>query len=282
MKKYIAFFLALVCLTGLMCTFSGLASAESDNYIRSGRDEQPSNGYGSPGPEDVRQFDRDGKIVMPSMSSYLDSYTMLFVDAPKGHSVYVYNQPKISGSSKMPFAYHGVRVHALAVQDGFICGIYPTEDNELAVGWISESNLSYSFPGEEYTLGMAKPGAAYVSYFAQVEWSKEPFVGRKTKYTKIVGHDGPTDMVDAIAFEYQVTSRQGRDDASGPRDVYINGGNGWVYVGTYDLEKYSNPVRINIYFDEPVTIKAVATIPQDEDLDGILFRQFVTDMMFIK
>lgn len=282
MKKMISF---VVVLSLIFTSLAVSAFAEVSNTIKGGGnnfyDTSSANG---PGPYDIASTGDDDVIKMPMMSSYLDYYAIFYVDAPKGHSVYAYTHPDAGNSQckSMPFAYHGVRVYALAVENGYVCGMYPTEDNELRTAWISEKNLSSTFPGISFVAGEQKYGADYTSYFAKVKWSKTPFIGTNTIYTEIVDHDGPSNMVDGIAFEYQVLSRQGKGDVSGARDVYINDGSGWEYVGSYDLEPYNTPVRVTIYFDYPVAVKAVATVPQDPKIEGFIFRQFVTDMLFIE
>ncbi|MDO4744826.1 MAG: hypothetical protein Q4A86_05540, partial [Clostridia bacterium] len=206
----------------------------------------------------------------------------LYINAPKGHSVYTYSYPDKLHSNvrNMPFAYHGSTLIALAEENGYICGIYMSDQNEFCVAWVEGKHLCGYFPGEYILVSDPDPSKEYYCFMGQTKWSAMPFVGSGTKYSEVIYSDGMNRALDGIGIEYQVISRNGKPDVCGPRDVYINDGSGWEYVTSFDLESNNTPVRITIYFDQPTQVKAVATVPQSSAIEGFIFRQFIAEMIY--
>jgi len=182
----------------------------------------------------------------------------------------------------MPYAYHGSQFFALAVENDFVCGIYASDKNEFRVAWVDANHLCDEFPGIDIVAGEYDQGKQYYSYPGGAKWSKLNFTGSHTKYSNVIYHDDAPEKLDGIVIEYQVISRNGKGDVSGVRDVYINDGSGWEFVTSYDLDPYNQTVRVWVMFDEPREIKAVATIPQDPDLEGFVFRQTIPELIIEK
>ena len=280
MKNTFRFFLALCLILTLCLSLSAGAFAGVSNSIKGSGSISASSSYG-PSAEDIYAVNPTAYFQMPKSASYFSQYEILYIDASKGHSVNTYRIPDLQdrGNKIMPMAYHGTMVTALAEENGFICGLYTSEDNVRTVGWINAENLSSRFPGKDVVFG--NPGnRSFYSYPAEFDWSGVNFVDSRTKFTEISYSYCPSAQVDGICYEYQVISRQGKNVA-GQREVYINDGSGWEYVGSFDVDGGSEAVRVSIYFDSPKEVWAVATIPSTRSSEGFIFRQYISGMLSV-
>ena len=278
MKNIFRFFLALCLILTLCLSLSAGAFAGVSNSIKGSGSISASSSYG-PSAEDIYDVNPGEYFQMPQSTSYFSDYQFFYVDASKGPSVNTYRIPDLhnKGNKVMPTAYHGTMVMGLAEENGFICGLYYSDNNVYTVGWINADNLSSSFPGKMVILGT--PRATRYSYYpADFDWSSVNFVDSKTKFTEINYSYSPSAQVDGICYEYQVISRQGKNVA-GQREVYINDGSSWEYVGSFDVDGGSEAVRVIIYFDQPKEVLAVATLPATRSSEGFIFRQFIAGML---
>ena len=142
--------------------------------------------------------------------------------------------------------------------------------------------LSPRFPGEDVFFG--EPISYDVDEYFMIDpvqsLSKQYFVDSDCKYMEIDLRWPDPETCFAITIYYKVISRNGVSDASGERIVYINDGSGWEEVGYFEVNKDLAPVEITINYDEPRSIKAVAVIPSDADLEKCLVSQSVVYMYF--
>ena len=119
MKKYVSYICLVVLMITLCTSFELTACADSDikNQMLN-----PSSDIGSQissyYEDKFDTIDRQKKVQRPKKSSYEQTIEAYFVDAPKGHSVYVYTKPD-STAKKQPVVYHGNAVHVYAEQDGW-------------------------------------------------------------------------------------------------------------------------------------------------------------------
>lgn len=268
MKRVFKFVFVMIFVFSAVLSMSISASAESS--------------ANSPSVNDIRKYDSGKEIQLPKLSSYFDSYQFLYIDAPKGHSVNVYTHPDLNNPDAkiMPYAYHGSTFVALAEENGFICGIYPSDQNVFTVGWVDRDHINADFPGTTICVGNMDYSKDYSYYIGCADWSRLPFPGTDTDYSTVYYPTACPKKLDGIVIEYQVISRNGKGDVSGPRDVYIDYGSGWEYLTSYDLDPYNQTVRVWVMFDEPTEVKAVATIPQDSELEGFIFRQTFPELIY--
>ena len=282
MKKTLVFIITMALFISIFAGFSASAGADSIvNAIKGGSSQSVSVSANAPNADFLKYYG-GGNIQLPMLSSYFPEYRYLYINAPKGHSVYTYTQPdKLSGTVKnLAFAYHGSTFIALAEENGYVCGIFQTDQNQYCAAWVDSKNLLDYFPGEYILVNSPDSSKNYYYNIGEVKWSLTPFVGTNTKYPEIIYNESTPKMLDGIGIEYQVISRNGKVNVLGARDVYINDGQGWEYVTSFDLKDNDCPVRVTVHFDTPRQIKAVATVPQDRSIEGFIFRQSCPELIF--
>jgi len=219
------------------------------------------------------------KIEQPGISDYYSSPFAMYIDAPKGHSVFVYDYWSFNESNRFDAAFHGSRVIVLAKHGDFFCILYHTQANALMVAWINSEHVVSYYPGNSARIGLGK---GYVSLTnvgdPEVSWSRENFIGTGRKYTLL---DIAVKNVVSFTLDYQITARNGSQsyEVTGLRDVYVNDGSGWLYIGSFDYPDHQTPVHVTVTFSEPMTLAAVATVPNCTDPTHFVFRQCVLDVM---
>lgn len=219
------------------------------------------------------------KIERPGVNDYFSSPFAMYVNAPKGHSVYVYDYWSFNEANRFDAAFHGSRVIVLAEHGDFYCILFHTQTNELKAAWVNAENLVSYYPGTTVQLGWPRSNSRSVnSGDPDVKWSRENFVGTKRKYTIL---NQAINNVVSFTLDYQVTARNGSEsyEVIGPRDVYVNDGSGWIYVGSFDYTDHHSPIHVSISLDQPMTLAAVATSPNCADPNTFVFRQSVLDVM---
>ncbi|MBQ2960322.1 MAG: hypothetical protein IJE09_03755 [Oscillospiraceae bacterium] len=244
----------------------------------------PSGSGYDPGPNenDIIGAGFEGQIKMPHPAYFLDDYEYAFIfDKNYGLNVRVYRNPDdgMCEGNLLPVAWHGSEVTLLAKRHDFYCIIYHTNDNAMCIGWVHEDNLCSNYPGDWYGVGERNEELFDGDYYMvrpEVEWSEDFYVDSYTRYSRIWSPGNVT----AMTLEYQVIGRNDKK-ADGGRDVYINLGDGWRYIGAFQVNKALDPVRYTIYFNYPVPVKAVAVLPQDMSQQGFDFRLCVSDMFYV-
>lgn len=280
MKKFVSIILSMTMLAALFTSFTITSYADDiENTIKGSKSSSlESTSMYCPSVNDIKSTGDDKVIQLPKSSSYFSEYVRLYVDVPKALCSYVYTKPN-ADSKAMPFAYQGSKLIGLAKEGKFYCVRYITDDNVFRTGWIHENNVSSVFPGDMYYYGDSRQTESCLSYGdALVSWSKTPFVGTKINYTVIEALPFGQEACRGMTIEYKVTGKNG--DVSGDRDVYLNGGDGWVYIGNVVVNKNLSPIRLELNFDEPTVVKAVAIVPSNPDNDDFTFRQCVVDILY--
>ena len=219
------------------------------------------------------------KIERPNTTDYFSAPFSMYIDAPKGHSVYVYDYWSFDEANRFDAAFHGSRVMVLAEHREFYCILYYTQKNELKVAWVNADNLVSYYPGNTAQLGWGNNNSRLINAGdPDVTWSRENFVRTKRKFTVL---NQAINNVVSFTLDYQVTARNGSEsyEVTGPRDVYVNDGSGWIYVGSFDYPDHHSPIHVTVYLDQPMTLAAVATVPNCSDPNTFVFRQSVLDVM---
>ena len=273
---------SFICILAILASFTiACADYGINNQIigPSGSNQQAAGGMAyQNGLRLIRETGDGERITLPKSNSYLDEPQVLYVNAPKKHSIYAYQLPKADKSRLMNYAYHGIRVLAVAVQDEFTCIIYYDNKNNDHAAWVESRHLTAGFPGREYTLGLPCVSYAYNIGDTPVSWSVENFVGSGQRYTVL--NETAYGCVQ-LTLDYQVIGRGAASQPKeiyGPRTVYVNDGSGWLDVGHFDYDSI-DAVHAVINLPEPMDIAAVATIASCDMPDAFLFRQSVLDVM---
>ncbi len=277
MKKRMQRWIAALAVLLMFFSLPAAAFADVNNQIKgSGNSSGNYSGSGGPSVRDIIATGDDKKIVLPKSGSYYSSYRTMYINTSGGHSVYAYKQPKNDKSQIMPYAYHGIRVTVLAEENGYSCVLYHSDANELRAAWIVSEYLSWSFPGRTATIGRGSSGFSYGD--AEVQWSRDFFVGSRQKYTLL---KSPVANCIGFTLDYQLTARNGAEtqQCTGPRSVYVNDGTGWTWVGDFDYDSFG-PVHVVVQLSTPMTLAAVATVASCARPDTFSFRQFVLDVEY--
>ena len=275
MKKILSTILFVVMAVSFVLGTAISVSADTgiNNTIKGGLKEQ--NTTKAPDRGEIELLKECGVEQMPKSSSYLEKNEHMYMATESGDGAFAYKKPN-EKAGKVSNVYRGVSVQVMAVEGDWACVSFYNSDNDERAGWVWLDYLSSEYPGETVRFGKtdAEDGDVFVGMQPEIEWSKFNFVDTKTKYTTIEEPwcDYPCT---ALIFDYQVTSRNGVKQAYGERDVYINSGEGWQYVGSFEVEDDFTPVRCEICFEEPTVVKAIATIPVGASAENFIFRQAV-------
>lgn len=217
------------------------------------------------------------KVEQPRSGDYYSQPFTMYVNAPKGHSVYVYDYWSASDEHQIGTTFHGGRVTVLAAHGDYYCILFHEQDYQLKTAWVRDVHLTSWYPGETINIGGKSNRAVTNIGDPSMHWSRDFFVRTHRKYSFL---DNPILNCVSFTLDYQLTSRNGSqtEDVLGPRDVYVNDGSGWIRVGSF---RYDDRVacHVDITLPEPMTIAAVATIANCREPDNFVFRQSLLDVM---
>ena len=281
MKRSIAMLLVLLMVFSLssVCAY---ADSGVKNVIKKPGESSPNETIlGTPSSDDIKKTGDSKKIQLPKAASFLDSYEHKYLDPGSSQAVNSYTEPYTT-APKHHYVYKGTLVRILAEEGDWVCGQYLTIENEYRSGWIHASNLSDKYPGIEIEIGESgfKNGDIIAQVQPEQEWSKADFVDSETKYS-LIGEPWCDEPCMGLAIDYQVVSRNGIKRAYGEREIYLNSGDGWEYIDSFEVPEDFTPQHIEINFVAPVVIKAVAILPAGDSVEGFIFRQHVVDMKFL-
>lgn len=219
-------------------------------------------------------------VEQPNAADYYTKPYSMYINAPKEHSVYIYDSWEGQSVNNIGTTYHGGRVTVLAEHGDYSCILFYTAKYELKVAWVYSEYLVSWYPGYSSSISNGSHRNTYNAGDPELKWSKESFVGTNTKFTIM-----KTPVKNCVGFtlDYQLTSRNGASTASvlGPRNIYVNDGSGWTYVGSVNYDKICS-CHITITLDKPMTLTAFATIADCAQPDTFLYRQSVLDVMCTK
>ncbi len=263
MRKIISTVMLIAVLLSTITAFTISAYADIPNVVISGPateqyvDEERTiadawysmNGF--PSWDDVVAIGDGDRVKAPPLESFLKEYRSKYISAPKGNHVYVYRNP---GSTKNPeMIEHGAKVYVIAENGNTSLIIYRSLENRPRSGWVNSNVLSDSFPGKTITVGAEPEGPIADVGDPSTTWSQDNMIETKSKYLIL---DEPIEGCIGFTLEYRA-QYGGYEDCSGTRNVYINDGAGWRYIGKFPYETAkSYHIRVNL--DKPVTLYAVA------------------------
>lgn len=232
------------------------------------------NGY--PSWDDIVAIGDGDRITGPSAKYYLKEYQIKYVEATKGNRIYVYKTAE--RMTKNPETVeHGARVYVLAERGSASMIIYRDQKNQPTSGWVSTNLLSYVYPGTEVTLGSGHVDQAVYLGDIPTTWSGQKMAGTNCEYLLL---DEPVSDCVSFTLEYRAEYK-GAEDSSGSRDVYINNGEGWVYVGRFQYAS-SKSFHISILLDNPTTVYAIATPLVVERGKELSVRENILDVMVMR
>ena len=284
MKKTILMLTLFAVLMSITAVFTTVAYADVPNVILSGPESGQSiyveralvdtwysvNGY--PSWDDVVAIGDGNRVKSPPADSYLPEYKAQYIYAPKGNHVYVYRS--YSSTKDPEMIEHGAKVYVLAENGNASFIIYRTLENMPRSGWVNANVLSETYPG--YTVTVGTPYDVNVENIGDpsTTWSGEKMVGTKSKYLIV---DKPIENCVGFTLEYRA-QYGGYEDCSGTRNIYINDGTGWRFVGKFPYET-AKSYQITVNLDEPTTLCAVATPLEVERTKAFSVRTNVLDVL---
>lgn len=208
------------------------------------------NGY--PSWDDVAAIGDGDRIKAPPADCYLSEYQTKYVKATQGNSIYVFRTTGSATSSET--IEHGAKVYVIADKDPHSLVIFRTGENVPRSGWVSTRLLSYEYPGTTVSIGEDDGGDVINVGDPSTTWSGKMMEGTNCEYLSI---DDPIKNCVGFTLEYRV-QYNGYDNCSGTRNIYINDGKEWKYVGRFDYEN-TKSFHVIVNLDEPTTLCAVAT-----------------------
>ena len=281
MKKHLTRLLAFLLFVATLASMplTGYADTGINNTIK-GTSNKPTTSVAA-GKNLLLTASNAKKIDHPNASDYFAEPFPMYVNAPKEHSVYVYDTWEAADVDQIGTTYHGGRVTVLAEHGEFYCILFHTETYELKAAWVRAVNLTSWYPGYSAALGSKSNRLTYNAGDPELKWSKEYFVGTKRKFSIL---KMPIENCMGFTLDYQLVSNNGagKEAGLGPRTVYVNDGSGWIYVGTFEYDKPYAACHIDISLDTPMTLAAVATVADCAQPDTFIFRQSVLDIMCTK
>lgn len=277
MKKILLLMISVLLVTVMIAGLPFSAYAEVNNTIKTKGNTTPVTDSAVHSGE-LEQLLEDCKVEqLPKKNSYLEEPIDMYMDSGKATGAHAYIKPNAK-ASKIVNIYQGMPVQLFAIEGDWGCVSFYDHTNEKKAGWVYLENLSENYPGETTVFGKAnldkyedEIGVELVAVQPGIEKSGFNFVDTKTRYFTL-DKAWANEPCAALIFDYQVISRNGVIRAYGERDVYINGGDGWEYAGSFDVSKDFAPVHCELYFDEASVVKALAVIPVGASAENFEYR----------
>ncbi len=244
------------------------------------------------GLEAIQATGDDKYIQLPKEESYLEDFKKCYIDFSDvliptgvdtavqmvGPSAPVECRLDMTGPRRMPFAFEGSEVTVVAEQKAgrknMACILYRSTTNRMRAGWIWDIYLGDEYVGRNLTIGDENNAAVTVEE-VPISWSDNGFLSSPQKYSVL---EEPVQNCVAFTLEYQLISRNTYKDYSvlGPRTVYVNNGEEWIEVGTFEYPTLGT-VRVRVNLEEPTDIVAVGTIADCVQPNLFSFRQFASE-----
>ncbi len=283
MKKLISAVTAVL-LVSVMLVCPVSAGAEVPNIIISGAPMEPAAGEihqgsmmhawfsvnGYPSWDDIIAIGNQTTVTGPAAKNYLSDYRVCYINAAHKNAIYVYNTAERMTQNPKRIE-HGARVYVLAEKGTSSLIIYRTRDQVASSGWVSTSLLSDTFPGETEQVGTPYYGTCNVTSDPALTWAGENMAGTDCEYLIL---DEPVENCVCFTLEYRAN---GKKDCSGSRDVYVNNGEGWLYVGRFPYSE-AKTSQIAVHLEEPISVYAVATPMTVENNAEFTVRENILDV----
>ena len=179
-------------------------------------------------------------------------------------------------SPNMPYLYEGTEVTVVAEHGDMSCILYDGHNFKHYCGWIKSIRLLEKFPGEFLTVGTVREDGFSVRTDVQTHWEN-------AGYLNFWSSAFSEEVKDCVGFllEYQLIAENVDVDSYwyavyGPRKIYVNDGKKWVEAGAFAYPE-AGAVHVQVWLDEPMTVKAVGTVPQCLEPDLPEHRQTVKE-----
>lgn len=207
------------------------------------------NGY--PSRDDIEAIGDAERIVCPK--TYLSQYLTRYIYSGGLNSVYVYrNAGKTSDSPER--LDDGAKVYVIAEEGTSSCIIYKTYQNVARSGWVSTSFLSKTYKEQQVTIGSAYGGQSQSIGDVEIILPGEYMVGTECEYALL---SNPVSNCVGFTLEYKVRNSTNNKDTTGKRDIYINDGTGWIWIGSFEY-RHPKSYHVNVRLSSPTTVYAVA------------------------
>ena len=166
------------------------------------------------------------------------------------------------GWPDMPYLYEGTEVTVVAEHDDMSCILYDGFTFKHYCGWIKSIRLLEEFPGEFLTVGSEK-STGYSVLSTEVPMQRE-----NSGYLGLLQSSASFPAVEncvGFQLEYQLIAENVDLDeywyaVYGPRRVLVHDGQRWVEAGSFEYPQ-AGAVRVDVWLDHPMTVKAVGTMP---------------------
>ncbi len=235
--------------------------------------------YAEGGPQEGKQMIEatgdDVDIQLPDDECYLPEFKVRYAyNKNVGPCSSVEKYPQKNSGATMPYAYDGSKVTVVAEQNDMSCIIYYDSSYRIRAGWIQTTNLQEEFPGKVYCIGEHKDGNSMVNEVS-MDWSRKAFLYTQQNYTVL---DEPVEKCVGFTLEYQLIKENTDkwERVLGPRIIYVNNGEEWIEIGSFEYPEFG-PVRVEVNFEEPMTVEAFGTIADCSHPNLFYFRQIARD-----
>ena len=209
--------------------------------------------HGYPSRDDLVAIGDEDRIVCPLDKSYLSNYKTRYVDTSADNVAYVYRNSKKTTEDPERLD-QGAKVIVIAEEGTSSCIIYKTYQNKPRSGWISKQFLSKTYVGEMLEIGKPIKGEALIGD-VEFEYSGEYMKGTECEYLLL---DDPIRNCTGFTLEYKV--RHSTGNAAGGRDVYINNGDGWIWIGDFPYTS-AKSYHVEVHLGKPADVYAIAIPP---------------------
>lgn len=276
LKWWITFLCILTTLTNMSCTsFAVEANEEAINQeLQIGAERETACLEGL---ELIEATGAVENITLPDADSFLKSPEVMYVNADNKNSIYSYRKPWRNKSAIGAYPYHGTKVLVVAKQNEYDCIVFKDNNNQPQAAWVRGEELTWYYPGKEWTLGIPCVKYADNTGDAKVSWSEKSFDGSNQKYTIL---SEPAVNCVQFTLDYQVIGRGGAgiDDILGDRIIYVSDGSEWKEVGRFSYDEI-DAMHVVVNLEQPMKLAAVATSADCKKPDVFLFRQGILDTL---
>ena len=258
--------LACFLIVGMLCAYAEDAPEKADQAAAAERGRQA-----------LLDTGHAGYLHFPEEEDYLTEWKTLYArKAFRAPSLEVKSVPDQLDSDfpNMAYLFEGTKVTVVAEQGEMSCFIYRGSNNKQYCGWIRSIRLLEEFPGPTLISGEERTDIRKIEKNPEITWGELGFQKFWHRFSRL---SEPVPGCVGFTLEYQIIKRNTRElDIYCPRDIWVNTGEKWVQVGSFDYPE-GGAVKVQVWLDEPTDIAAIGTVAQCQDPDFFLTRQTAYD-----
>ncbi len=146
------------------------------------------------------------------------------------------------------------RVYVIAEDGTSSCILYKTYQNVPRSGWVSTSFLSKTYKEQKASVGAPYSGQTRNIGDAEIILPGEYMVGTECEYVLL---NNPVSNCVGFTLEYKVRNSTNNKDTTGKRDIYVNDGTGWIWIGNFEY-RHPKSYHVEVRLSNPMTVYAVA------------------------